>query len=87
MLPEPHVDYARGLHQCRFCQTAHRLDVLPHPKGFIAGVRCKCREPNGTPRRYSIEAGPFPTFERAENSRKALLRLGRSTRSNIEVAP
>lgn len=75
--PDPPVRYARGLHHCRFCDAAHRLAVLPHRDGFIAGVRCKCREPNGSPRRYSIESGPFPTYEMADRSRKALLRMGR----------
>lgn len=86
MLLEAPVNYAGGLHWCRFCKAQHRLDVLPHREGFIAGVRCKCREPNGTPRRYSIESGPFPTFQRADTSRKGLLRLARSAARNAEVA-
>lgn len=75
MQPDPPVPYATGLHRCASCLTTHRLDVLPVKGGFVAGVRCKCREPNGTPRRYSTESRVFPTYERADTARRALLRM------------
>ena len=72
------VDY-RALHFCLACETQHYLDVLPHPEGFIAGVRCACRDRTGGPRRYSVESGPFATYVQANRSRGALLRLSLST--------
>jgi hypothetical protein len=75
MLTETPVDYER-LHHCHKCKTRHTIAVLPVVDGWIVGTRCECRERNGTPRRYSTETPSFPTFQQADRSRLAHLRMG-----------
>ena len=66
------VDYAT-FHDCA-CGGSHHLRPYPAKDGFVVAVCCDtCRDDAGRPTRYSTETDPFPTFDQAERSRKALL--------------
>lgn len=58
------------------CGGRHVLRTYPVDAGFAVAVCCDtCRDRNGLPTRYSTETGVFPTFDAAERSREALMRV------------
>lgn len=84
MISDAWIDYPALLptHRCTrplddgWCGGTHQLRTYPVDDGFIVAVCCdSCRDRNGLPTKYSVETPSFPTFETAETSRKALLRV------------
>lgn len=80
------IDYTAHLatHNCtrpvdddgKWCGGSFALRSYPVDDGWVVAVCCTvCRDKRGLPTRYSIESPPFPTFDQAERSRKALLKI------------